>query len=85
MFGSGYVIDYCVTAFSKRQREKSYQAYITDCLKIITANTANIGGGAEISKRWIDLVKQPTITETRTSEEVIDDFKTRLNKLGKEV
>ena len=85
LLGSGYVIEYCVTAFSKNQREKSYQVYITDCLKIISSNTAHIGGGAEINKRWIDLVDQPKITETRTGEEVMDDFKNRLNKLGKEV
>ena len=47
LFGSGYVIDHCVSAFSKKkEQELQYEElktciyYFADCLKLITENTA---------------------------------------------
>lgn len=66
LFGSGYVIDHCVSAFRKLQRDELYQYYITDALKAI----------GQLNFRFADYFKPE---ETRTAEEIIDGIK---NKLG---
>lgn len=76
------MIDHCVSAFSKRQKEKIYKIYVTDALKTISENTAGGQNRAAMTKRWIDLIEPKVITETRSAEEIISDFKSRLNKKG---
>ena len=65
LFGSGYVIDHCVSAFLKSQREELYQYYITDALKVI----------GHLNIRFADYFKPQ---ETRTSEEIIGGIKKKL-------
>ena len=65
MLGSGYVIDHCVSAFLKAQREELYQIYVTDALKAI----------GNLNIRFIDYFKPE---ETRTAEEIIDSIKQKL-------
>lgn len=79
LFGSGYVIDHCVSAFSKGQQEKLYRMYLTDALKVISENTAGGEHRSAMSKRWIDLAEPKKPEETRNADEIISDFKRRLN------
>ena len=85
LLGSGYVIDYCVSALSINQQEKMYRIYITDCLKYLTENTTHLVGvngvvdyGIKMTERWIDLrEKKPqkvadNPNETKTTEEIVD-------------
>jgi len=65
LFGSGYVIDHCVSAFLKSQREELYQYYITDALKVI----------GHLDRRFFDYFKPE---EERTAKEIIDSIKKKL-------
>ena len=76
------MIDHCVSAFSKRAKEKLYRMYLTDALKVIAENTNGGSSRSTMTKRWIDLVEQKAVKETRSAEEIISDFKNRLNKGG---
>ena len=58
------MIDHCVSAFSKKQQEKLYKVYVTDCLQSIADNTTHIMSmdgvvdyGMKIKDRWIDLAE----------------------------
>lgn len=90
LLGSGYVIEHCVSAFSERQKEKSFKVYVTDCLQAIAANTMHIVGmngvfdyGSKPTKRWIDLMesekpkKEDPQTE-KSTEELVDDMWNRM-------
>lgn len=77
------MIEHCISAFSKEQEEKAYRIYVTDALKTISENSAQGEHRSTMAKRWIDLVepseeKEPK--ETRSANEIIDDFKKRLNR-----
>ena len=69
LFGSGYVIDHCVSALFEYRKEELYRTYITDALK----------AHFRLNIRYADLLKPP---ETRTSEEIIDNIKGKLSRLG---
>ena len=60
MLGKGYVIDCVLSAFSQKQKERVFKAYVTDCLKHIAENTAKMGGGGYITARFDDLLNKPT-------------------------
>ena len=78
--GIGYVIDHCMAYFNKKQKIKAYEIYITDTLRMITENTAKQVGGSYIKMRYADIIDPPK-EETRTAEEVIDDIRTKLERL----
>lgn len=65
LFGSGYVIDHCISAFLKLQRKELYQTYVTDALKVI----------GHLNMRFADVFKKP---ETRTAKEIINGIKDKL-------
>lgn len=77
------MIEHCISAFSQSREEKAYRIYITDALKVISENTAGGEARHAMSKRWIELVeptKKEEPKETRSAEEIISDFKKRLNR-----
>lgn len=76
LFGNGYVIDHCIAVFTNEQEEikrqedeKKYRYYLTDCLKLITENTAKYVGGSYISNRYKDIVDPQPIIE-KTGDEI---------------
>ena len=58
LFGSGYAIDYCISAFLDKRKEELYRIYITDALKEYL----------HLNIRYADLFKPQ---ETRTAKEII--------------
>lgn len=56
--------------------EKAYRIYATDCLRMISENTAK-PSGVYMKARYIDIIK-PKKEETRTANEIIDHIKKRL-------
>lgn len=76
------MIDHCVSAFSQMQQDKLYRIYLTDALKYISENTMGGERRSGMSKRWIDLAEPKVVEETRSAEEIISDFKRRLNGGG---
>lgn len=90
LMGSGYVIDYCVSAFLKKQQTVLYESYIADCLRTISESSASHNGGPYIKERYSDLrdrifgsnSKNNNDDDGRTSSEVINDMVTKINMLG---
>ena len=62
--------------------QEAYQVYIADALRVITENTAHIGGGMYLKQRWAEMLN-PKPPETRTPEEIKEHMKNRLASLGK--
>lgn len=61
-------------AWDEYVKEQSFRIYLTDAVKIAAENTAHIGGGTIIRKRWIDKLDEQLVKEeTRSAEEIIAD------------
>ena len=73
---------YVMTRYAKETESEAYRVYVTDSLKIITANLANGIGGTEISERYYDMVHIKI--ETRSSDEIISGIKGKLEKAMEE-
>jgi hypothetical protein len=95
LFGSGYVIDHCVSAFSKKQQDKLYKIYVTDCLQSIAENTTHILSangvvdyGMKMSTRWIDLAekksepKKEKAIRRKSVSEIVDGIWANIRKGG---
>ena len=69
--------------YNDAQRQEIYKIYVSDALRIITENTAKIGGGNYIKKRYVELIepeiKKQKKEDNRTAKEIIDDV---VNKSG---
>lgn len=74
LFGSGYVIEHCISALSEKRKIETQKQkdliciyYISDCLKIISENTAkSVHPGQEasiISNRLQDILEQDHSTK----------------------
>lgn len=73
MFGSGYVIDYCIATYANMQRQKSYQIYVTDMLSSVVA-----GLGAKNVPRWYDLAYgQQKAIEEKSAADIVADITRR--------
>lgn len=66
LFGSGYVMEHCVSAFSKLCEEKTFRNYIADCQYATTNIIYRRFGGTEdiIETRYCDLSKEKKPQET---------------------
>ena len=64
---------YAVARYQSHQRDLAYRIYITDCLRIIGENTANMGGVAYIPARFVDIIN-PKPADNRTGEEIAADI-----------
>lgn len=75
LFGSGYVIDHCISVFSTKQEEMLYRIYLTDALKVISENTAKmVQEGKYLPKRYADLIEKKNRKEDeRTGDEIADE------------
>jgi hypothetical protein len=90
------VIEHCISLFSKKQKEKAYRIYVTDCLKAITENTTHLMSmngvvdyGSTMPERWIELVdvdieKKKKIEEfnSTSADDFVDDMWNRMKKGG---
>lgn len=87
------MIDYCVSAFSKRQEDKAYRIYVTDCLKAIAENGTHLVGasgvvdyGSKMNMRFYDIItpdpedKHEEVEDTRTTEEIVNSVWEGMNK-----
>ena len=59
----------------------AYRIYIADCLRILSENTAKVGGGSYITAKFSDIIN-PKPVEKRTGEEIAADI---INRAGIEV
>ena len=51
--------DFCIALYKKRTEDEIYRVYVTDCLQMISENTANQVGGKFIQKRYYDILNPP--------------------------
>ena len=72
LFGSGYVIDHCVSAFKEKQEFEAYRNYVTDSLKVI----------GHLNKRYYDIIHP--VVETRSADEIIDSISEKLRRVRDE-
>lgn len=77
MLGRGYVVQHCIAFFRKREEEKAFRVYVTDALRAITSNTANMFGGYTIASRYAELVGLIKADE-RSGDEIVADILERL-------
>lgn len=84
--GKGYIIEHYVSFLRLEAKEKSYQTYVTDALRVIANNSAHKKDDVIINSRWIELidnVQKEAPEEEKTAEEVIDNIFSKLEKYGK--
>ena len=77
MFGKGYVKDVCITLFQKEQEEKAVKIYYAECLRIMTENTAKMGGGSYIEAKLQDILN-PKPVDNRTAKEIVEGIRKKL-------
>ena len=64
---------YATARFNQHQRDLAYRIYVTDCLRIISENTAKMCGGSYITAKLADIIN-PKPVEDRTGEEIAADI-----------
>ena len=64
---------YAMARYQSQQRDFAYRIYVTDCLRIISENTAKMGGGSYITAKSSDLIN-PKPADNRTGEEIAADI-----------
>lgn len=65
--------DFCISLFQKEQEDKAVKNYYAECLRIITENTAKIGGGSYITAKFSDIIN-PKPVDNRSGEEIAADI-----------
>lgn len=83
VFGEDYISQYMTQEIRKEAAEMRYRFYITDCLKAITQNTANINGGIVMKVNYSEIAnssesRAPKEPE-KTAEEIVDEIISELN------
>ena len=64
---------YAMARYQSQQRDLAYRIYVADCLRIISENTAKIGGGSYITAKISDIIN-PKPADNRTGEEIAADI-----------
>ena len=64
---------YAIARFNQHQRDLAYRIYVTDCLRIISENTAKMCGGSYITAKLADIIN-PNPVDNRTGEEIAADI-----------
>lgn len=75
------MIDHCITRLKSKRREEAYQNYVTECLRMISENTAKFAGGKYMSVKFSSLFSDEKKRETRSEEEIKNHIKGKLAQL----
>ena len=67
----------CISLFQKEKEEKAVKIYYAECLRIMTENTAKMGGGSYIQAKLQDIL-DPKPVENRTADEIIEGIRKKL-------
>ena len=57
--------------------------YYAECLRIISENTAKMGGGSYIQAKLVDIL-DPKPVDNRTADEIINGIKDKIKKMNDE-
>lgn len=85
LFGSGYVVEHCISAFLEIQKEKAYKIYITDCLYSITNMYCMSHGGKDmpIQKRFAEILIQEKPKKEETADDIISRMREKAKRINK--
>ena len=64
---------YVTTRYQSQQRDLIYRIYVTNCLRIITENTAKQAGGNYMTAEYTDLI-HPKKKDDKTGNEIVAEF-----------
>ena len=64
---------YAMARYQSQQRDLAYRIYVSDCLRIISENTAKMCGGSYITAKLADIIN-PNPVDNRTGEEIAADI-----------
>ena len=64
---------YAIARYQSQQRDLIYRIYVTNCLRIITENTAKQAGGNYMTAEYTDLI-HPKKKDDKTGNEIVADF-----------
>ena len=64
---------YAMARYQSQQRDLAYRIYVSDCLRIISENTAKLSQGTYKAARFHDIINQKPIVN-RTGEEIAADI-----------
>lgn len=64
---------YATARFNQHQRDLVYRIYVTDCLRMVTENTAKMSQGAYTIARFYDIIN-PKPVDNRTWDEIAADI-----------
>ena len=64
---------YAMARFNQHRRDFAYRIYVTDCLRIISENTAKMGGGSYVTAKFSDIIN-PKPADNRTGEQIAADI-----------
>lgn len=67
----------CISLFQKEQEEKAVKIYYAECLRIMTENTAKMGGGSYIEAKLQDIL-DPKPVDNRTADDIIEGIRNKL-------
>ena len=73
--------------FNEKQNALMYRIYVTDCLEHTVNNLARHRGGFQVERRYFDIyqtLNNPDDVEIRTSGEIINHIRNKLNDLKDE-
>ena len=80
LFGRGYVIEHCISALSRKQKENAFKNYVCEALRIITKNTATHEGATYIDGRFSDVIdtSKPKKQDERKCGEIVSGIWARI-------
>ena len=64
---------YAVARYQSQQRDLAYRIYVTDCLRMVTENTAKMSQGAYTAARFYDIIN-PKPVDNRSGNEIAADI-----------
>ena len=67
----------CISLFQKEQEEKAVKIYYAECLRVISENTAKLGGGSYIQAKLQDIL-DPKPVDNRTADDIIESIRKKL-------
>ena len=67
----------CISLFQKEQEEKAVKIYYAECLRIMTENTAKMGGGSYIEAKLQEILA-PKPVDNRTADDIIEGIRNKL-------
>lgn len=77
LFGSGYVIEHCVSTLNMQHKEDLFRSYIAKGVELAVSSLTNAFGGQAFSISYDELIK-PVKEETRTEEEIVSNIQEKL-------